>query len=157
MCLVIDTCCLARVFDPKNAEHDDFIPVLEWISTGKGKMIYGGTKYKTELQSAKKYLRFLTELEKKRRLVVLKDMEIDPIAESLKLEVPDTRFDDEHIVAIVIVSKCRIVCTTDKRAIPYIKRKGFYSKHGVRPPKIYSRKRHRNLCCDANIVGLAAS
>ena len=145
MYLVIDTCCLARVFDPKNAEHDDFEPVLEWISTGNGSMIYGGTKYKTELQGAKRYLRLITLLEKKGRVRVLSDKAIDTIAADLKLAVPEKRFDDEHLVAIVIVSRCRIVCTNDLKAIPYIKRKDFYSKHKIHPPKIYSRKEHHSL------------
>ena len=145
MHLVIDTCCIARVFDPKNAEHDDFEPVLEWISTGTGRMIYGGAKYKTELQGARRYLRLITVLEQKGRVLVLSDSEIDTIAADLKLEAPESRFDDEHLVAIVVVSGCRIVCTNDRKAIPYIKRRDFYSKRGAHPPKIYSRKRHRSL------------
>ena len=44
MCLVIDTCCLAIVFDGGNKKHVKFVPVLKWVTEGKGRMIYGGTK-----------------------------------------------------------------------------------------------------------------
>lgn len=45
MAIIIDANCLARVFDKTNIEHDEFVPVFDWIVNGKGKLIYGGSKY----------------------------------------------------------------------------------------------------------------
>ena len=44
MCIIVDTNCFAPVFDRKSEKHNQFAPVLEWIISGKGKLIYGGSK-----------------------------------------------------------------------------------------------------------------
>ena len=49
MCVIVDTNCLASVFERKSEKHPQFAPVLEWIIFGKGKLIYGGSKYIGEL------------------------------------------------------------------------------------------------------------
>jgi len=98
MCLVIDTCCLSAVFDGKNKKHASFVPVLKWIN-GKGRMIYGGTKYNDELGKAAKYLPYVAELSRKRQTVQIPNATVDPIAIALKLKFPEAAFDDEHIVA----------------------------------------------------------
>lgn len=155
MCLIIDTCCLAMVFDGGNKKHPNFIPVLNWIN-GKGLMIYGGTKYNEELGRAAKFLPYVAELSRKRRTVQIPNATVDPIAAALKVKVPDPKFDDEHIVALVIASRCGVVCTNDNVAISYLKRRDMFSDHaGVERPKIYSgHKRHVKLCCDKHIVGV---
>ena len=61
MCLVIDPGCIPKVFDPMNREHTRFIPVWKWINNGKGRMIYGGTKYLKELSHLSKYLPLIVE------------------------------------------------------------------------------------------------
>jgi hypothetical protein len=69
MCLVIDTCCLGLVFDGGIKDHAKFLPVFNWITTGKGCMIYGGTKYNTELGRATKILTIVTELSRQPSVV----------------------------------------------------------------------------------------
>jgi phage gp29-like protein len=59
MCLVIDACCFALVFESKTKNHAKFIAVLKWIEEGNGRMIYGGTKYNAELGRATKVLGLL--------------------------------------------------------------------------------------------------
>ncbi len=56
MCLVIDTCCLAIVFDGDNKKHDKFIPVLKWITEGRGRMIYGGQNMTLNLEELQRFL-----------------------------------------------------------------------------------------------------
>jgi hypothetical protein len=53
MCIIIDADTLGLVFNPETKEHKKFKPVLEWINNGKGKIVYGGTKYEKELINAK--------------------------------------------------------------------------------------------------------
>jgi hypothetical protein len=152
MCLIIDTCCLALVFDGKSKKHSKFIPVLKWIND-TGRMIYGGTKYNTELGKAAKFLPYVTELARKRRVVQIPTSKVDAIAAALKLQITDPDFDDEHLVALVILSRCRVVCTDDNIAISYLKRSDLFP-HGVSRPKIYrGHKSHDKLCCDQHVVG----
>jgi hypothetical protein len=154
MCLVIDANCFALVFNKSIDEHKKFIPVLNWITEGKGRMIYGGTKYNTELRTARWMLGIVSELSKKRRMIQVPDATVDPIATALKVKFPEAEFDDEHIVALVIASRCCVVCTKDNPAISYLKRLDVFSDYaGVERPKIYKgHKSHKDLCCDENIA-----
>lgn len=155
MCLVIDTCCLAIVFDGGNKKHVKFVPVLKWVTEGKGRMIYGGTKYDTELRRTVKILGIVGELRKARRAIHLDAAQVDPIATALKTKCPEPEFDDEHIVALVLASRCCVVCTDDNNAISYLKRVDLFSEYGVTRPSIYKgHKDHRKLCCDKHIVGI---
>jgi len=153
VCLVIDTCCLVKVFDPKNKEHYNFVPVWEWIHLGRGRMIYGGTKYLTELRQVTRILGLIGELSRKGRVKVLSRSAVDTIAQEIKAQVSHSEFNDEHLVAIVIVSRCHVVCTDDRKAMPYLKRKELYKDHGMKRPKIYQRRKtHERLCCDENVI-----
>jgi hypothetical protein len=152
MCLVIDACCLAKVFDGNNHEHSDFVPVLNWITIGKGRMIYGGTKYKTELAQASRFLRMVVNLERAGKTIRVPDDAVDEIASALKAKVTDPEFDDEHLVALVIVSRCLVVCTIDHIAMRYLKRKDMYSGYSVKKPRIYSSQRNANLCCEKHLI-----
>lgn len=154
MCLVIDTDCLANVFEEKAKNHQSFIPVLAWIRSGKGRMIYGGTKYNTELGRATKVLGIVSELSRQRRTVKLPNDVVDQIADGLKGQFPEPEFNDEHIVALVIASRCCVVCTNDNIAITYLKRIDVFPP-GMSRPKIYrGHKSHKKLCCDENIVAI---
>ncbi len=152
MCLVIDANCFGLVFGKK---HKEFAPVWNWIYEGRGRMIYGGTKYNKELKDWG-MLGLVSELSKKRKTVQIPTATVDPIAAALKAKFPEAQFDDEHIVALVIASHCRVVCTNDNPAISYLKRPDVFSDHqGVGCPKIFrGRKAHIKLCCDKHIVAV---
>jgi hypothetical protein len=152
MCLIIDTCCLAKVFDRTNHQHGDFAPVLEWITEGTGRIIYGGSKYKTELEKATRFLGIIAELKQKGRAIQVPQQSADAIAEKLRNQINDSNFDDEHLVALVIVSRCRVVCTNDNAAISYLKLPTCYSDYAVKRPKIYRSKRNGNLCRDKYVA-----
>ena len=148
MCLVIDANCFGLVFG-KNLK---FAPVWSWIYEGRGRMIYGGTKYNKEL-AAWGMLPLLKELSGGRRIVHIPNATVDAIAKALKLKFPEDIFDDEHIVALVIASRCRVVCTNDNPAIQYLKRLDVFADSGVERPKIFRGHRsHIDLCCNENIV-----
>jgi hypothetical protein len=116
-------------------------------------MVYGGTKYKTELSKLKGYLGVFAELARSGRLIEVSTAEVDARAAELKLLEPHAAFNDEHLLAIVAVSRCRVVCTNDKRADEYLRRRDLYPS-GVRRPKIYRQRNHDGLCCDDNIVAI---
>jgi|SRR5580692_392803 hypothetical protein len=156
MCLVIDTCCLSSVFEADAKRHAKFVPVLEWITEGRGRMIYGGTKYNTELRKISKVLGIVSELSKQRRTIQLPNATVDPIAAALKEKCPEAKFDDEHIVALVIASRCRVVCTDDNDAISYLKRNDLFTDYaGAARPSVYrGHKDHKKLCGPQFIVGM---
>jgi hypothetical protein len=153
MCLVIDVNVLCLVFGKK--KRAAFTPVREWIENGRGRMIYGGTKYNQELANWK-MLPMLKELNTARRTVHIPNATVDEIARALKIKFPEADFDDEHIAALVIASRCRVVCTNDKRAMPYLKcRELFAGYDGVERPKIFTGdRRHGKMCCDDHIVAV---
>jgi hypothetical protein len=156
MCLIIDTCCLTKVFDPKNQQHAPFAPVLHWITVGRGRMIYGGTKYNHELRQVRRIVPIIAELNRARRAISLPRQDVDDLALTAKNREPDSRFNDEHIVALVIASRCRLICTDDKQAIPYLKRKEFYQPYRLPKPKIYCYRSHKDQCSDTHVVPICA-
>ena len=155
MCLVIDTCCLAAVFDGENEHHQKFEPVLRWI-TSRGRMIYGGTKYNSELGRARKYLPYVAELSRQRKTIQIPTATVDLIAAQLKRKFDEASFNDEHIIALVIASRCGVVCTDDHDAISYLKREEIFKGYpGASRPQIFrGHKSHKKLCCNKNILGL---
>lgn len=156
MCLVIDTCCLSHVFNKKNQNHKEYLPVLRWITQGKGCLIYGGEKYSKELISAKSYLRIFAELRRQGRALKLEDAKVDEEAKLAEKRVNQKDFNDEHLVALVVVSGCRVVCTDDNAAKKYLRLASSFPK-GVKRPSIYNRHSHHKLCEQRNIVGVCKS
>jgi hypothetical protein len=156
MCLIIDTCCLATVFDGDSRQHAKFEPVLSWIQ-GKGRMIYGGTKYNTELGKASKYLAYVVELARSGRAIRIPDETVDTIAASLKVQVADPEFNDEHILTLVITSQCCVVCTQDKVAMAFLKRADLFPQGSGRPKIFSGHHSNRQLCCDKHVVGVCKS
>jgi len=153
MCLVIDANCFGSVFNQTSKRHKNFAPVWRWIYEGRGRMIYGGTKYNKELQDCK-MLGVVSELSKKRKTVHIANAIVDSIAAALKAKFPEPEFNDEHIVALVIASRCRVVCTDDKPAMTYLRRMDVFAHYdGIQRPKIFrGHKNHVKMCCDDHIV-----
>jgi hypothetical protein len=152
MCLVIDTCCLLTVFDAKNKRHAKFAPVMNWLNS-KGRLIYGGTKYNQELGRLSRILSLVVELSKRRKTVRMSNDVVDPIATELKVKFPEPEFNDEHIVALVIASRCCVVCTDDSVAISYLRRVDVFRDYEVKRPSIYrGHKSNKALCCDKHLV-----
>lgn len=155
MCLIIDTCSIASVFNKTNEQHNQFLPVLNWVED-KGYLIYGGSKYFQEVfQNMRKYAGIFAEYKKKGKTIHIDDKKVDALSQELKTKIPDTAFNDEHIMALVILSRCAVVCTGDKDAHPFLKRTEIFKEYDLSRPKIFAGgKKHASLCCDNHIVGL---
>lgn len=148
MCVIIDTNCLSYVFDRTSDRHADFEPVLKWILCGKGFIVYGGSKYLKELKKAGKYLNIFTMLRhKKKKLVILPTEEVDREENVIKQLITNPDFDDPHLVAMVRVSSCMIICSVDTRSVKFVTNSILYSK-GVKPPKYYTGLRNVKLLTD---------
>ena len=148
--------CIPSVFDQQCKEHSRFAPVLHWITFGRGRLIYGESKYKRELSKLPKYIPRIVELNRQGRLIELQGEAVDAAAMDAKAKVKSKKFNDEHIVGMVVVSGCRIVCTDDKESYPFLKRRDLYPK-GVKLPKIYNGRRHATLCCNQYLVSICRS
>ncbi|APC41039.1 type II toxin-antitoxin system VapC family toxin [Clostridium estertheticum] len=150
MCIIIDTNVFASVFNCSSAEHEDFKPVLDWITKGSGKAVIGGNTYRTELKKAKRYLKLFTLLASCNKIIHVDDAEVDQIEINLKKQLVHRDFDDPHLIALTIVSKTKLICSGDARAYKYIKDPNLYPKCFNRP-KIYKGKENKNLLIDENI------
>jgi len=151
MCIVIDVNTFGPVFLKSCEEHEEFEPVLDWIVSGKGKIVYGGSKYRKALERARRYLRIFLEFKKAGKVVEVDDERVNAQQEELENLIQHRNFDDPHIIAIVIVSGCRLVCSNDSRADQFIKMRNLYPNH-VQRPKIYRGKSNSDLLCDQNIA-----
>ncbi|WP_189629843.1 hypothetical protein [Roseivirga thermotolerans] len=149
--MIIDTNTFKSVFDVEAQDHDDFAPVYNWIIEGEGKIVFGGTKYKDELRCAYRYLKVFNQFARMRKVITVDDKEVDDYQVKLEEIEKHKDFDDPHLVSICYISKCRIICTNEKRAIPFLARKDFYPKNSPRP-KLYTSKRNSDLLCRKNMA-----
>lgn len=151
MCIVVDTNAISRVFNEQNSEHEEFKPVRDWILKKKGKLVYGGTKYLEELSKMGEYLKLFQLLGRINKTVVVDTEAVDEYQAEAEQMIQHKDFDDPHLVAILKVSGCKLVCSVDERAFPYLKHQLFF-KGKDNKPKIYSSSRNKDLLCDANIA-----
>ncbi|MDY0129370.1 MAG: hypothetical protein RBR63_04180 [Methanosarcina vacuolata] len=151
MCLIIDINVLSSVFSSKAQDHSEFEPIFNWILSGKGKIVYGGTQYHDELVKNGKYIGLFTILGNKGKVKTVPRDKVDKIQAKLEKDFPDPKFNDRHLASIVIASKCNLICTNDKESYPFLKNPLMYPK-GVSKPKIYRSIRNVDLIDDHNIV-----
>jgi len=151
MCIIVDACTFASVFDVQATDHAHFHPVLAWLVEGKGKLVYGGTRYRDELRRSPRYLHLFVQFQRAGKIVEIEDAQVDTIQQHLEAYVSNPDFDDAHLIGIVRVSGCLLICTNDKRAMPYLKRADLYPQ-GTTRPKIYSSHRNQRLLADVHIA-----
>lgn len=152
MCVIIDANVIGKVFNSRNSEHERFKPLSLWVTRGNGTVVYGGTKYIKELNKGQ-YLALFVELTKAGRAVNVDAQRVDDRARQIKAIVSNDDFDDEHIVALVGVSRCRLVCTDDVRSLPYLKQRRLYPT-GVKVPNIYRSPSDKKHCSTKLLVGV---
>lgn len=149
MCIIIDTNSLSCVFDKESDNHNDFEPVLNWIYNGKGKVIYGGSKYLDEIK--KKYLALFVQMRKAGKAIYINCDKVNEEEEVVNKMIKHPDYDDPHLVALLRISGCKLICSQDKRAYPYFRHSLFFSPSSKKP-KIYSSKRNARLLTDTNIA-----
>lgn len=151
MCIIIDTNALALVFQ----KHSDFMPILKWVYKRNGFIVYGGTKYIYELKKTR-YVRVFRLLKESHKAREVNRAKVDQREREIIKMTIGSDCDDQHIIAILNVSGCRILCSLDQRSYKYVKDKRFYSKREKRP-YIYRSIKNKSLLRDANIIQLQNS
>jgi hypothetical protein len=152
MCIVIDINTLALVFKPGSTSDAEFAPVQTWIRNGKGALVYGGSKYKRELKRAFRYLKLVRQLKDIHKAYEINETEVNRREAEIIEMTQNENCNDQHIIAILSVSRCLLCCSSDSRAYNFIKDGRFYPK-GMRP-RIYKSSRNMDLLCDKFIVQL---
>jgi hypothetical protein len=148
MCIIIDTNTLPSVFDKKSLNHHEFEPVYEWIWNGKGKVVYGGTKYVEEIG---KYMPIFNELRRAKKAVYINNLEVDKQEISASSKIQHKDFDDQHLVGLLLESKCKLICSLDQRAYPYFRSSIFFNPSSKKP-KIYNNKKNKKMLNDNNMA-----
>lgn len=139
MCIVLDINAFSSVFSPSSKDSKAFQPVRDWLLLGPGKLVYGGNKYKGELANVRKATKIVNILSAAGKTINLQsktDLINQREAELNNLRLKD--FDDAHLVALLDVSGCRVICTYDKRAHKFIKEPSLYKSN--KPPVIYGNE-----------------
>lgn len=98
MSIVIDANTLSLVFCP--TPNDDFGPIKEWVVQGAGRIVVGGTKYKEELRRVSQALRFVNELNKIGKVLIVSDHDVDRLEEGIK-KIVSPKCDDPHLIALI--------------------------------------------------------
>jgi hypothetical protein len=150
MCIIIDTNALASVFNNQNALYHEFEPVYNWIYNGKGKIVYGGSKYKEELAKTK-YMSVFLQFRIAGKAVAINDEHVNRETERVSEIIVNRLFNDQHLVGLALVSGCILICSQDRKSFSFLTNPIFYPPPKERP-RIYSGRRNRNLLDDQHIV-----
>ncbi len=151
MCIVIDKNTLANVFNKRDSKHFEFEPVYDWIINKRGKIIMGGSTYKKELRDSGSYLRLIRNLSTANKVFYSNDKEVDDYEEMIIEKINDPRCDDAHLIAILAISKCFLLCTNDMRSKKYLRNKEFYPPN-ARKTKFYTNQKSASILDDRNLV-----
>lgn len=150
MSIVVDPPAFVPMFKSSDSEYLKFSPVRDWVTKGPGKFVMGGTQYKTELLAVKSILSLLNELEKRGKIIRQSDSDVDADVLRVKAIEPAKDFDDPHIVALIRVSGCKLICIRDPRAHKFLRASYLYDSPRDRP-KLYTREKNVGLLCLLNI------
>jgi len=109
MCVILDTNrfseALGKARDPR------YVPLLEWVLSGRGLLVYGGTKYDTEIDGVQVARTFFAQRLRAGQAFLASKADVD--AEEAKIAAMPHDSDDEHILALARVTGARTVCTED--------------------------------------------
>ena len=151
MCIVVDPPSFIPMFKATDPCHADFKPILEWVTGGPAKFVFGGSQYQAELFAVRSVLPLLLEMEKRGKIVRASSAEVDAEVLVVRDLEPSADFDDPHLVAIVRLTGCRLVCLRDARAHRFVRSSSLYARPNARP-KLYTRAAHHRLLCQDNLA-----
>jgi predicted nucleic acid-binding protein len=136
MCLIVDANRAHVVFNDPTS--DPAVPIWDWIKKD-GILVYGG-KLADELGKNSEARRLLAELVRRGSALLYSPEQL--MTEVHRLEEGDLcRSDDEHVIALALVSGARVLFTDDQDLMD-----DFRDRSIVTPPgRIYRRGEHAHL------------
>ena len=152
MCIIVDSCALPKVFRSSDKEHKKFQAVCDWIVHGEGTLVYGGSKFIDELTLDHRwFVRFLRLLQDQGKATCADKRKVDARQAKVQAMVTDPDFDDPHLIALVGVTGCKLVATSDKRAEKFLLDRSLYPK-GINTPSIFKdSSKHTSLLTTQNV------
>jgi len=120
-------------------------------------MVVGGSTYFKKLEKLNKIRKLYLALRKAGKVIIVTpENKINTLEDKLSGELQHKDFDDPHIVALLIISGCRVICSNDARAYPFFQKKEWYPK-GRKTPKIYCDKsysKYSEILCNENLADI---
>lgn len=144
MTIVVDVNSFPCVFDPANELHAEFSPVGEWIHRREGFLLYGGKTFKDELIKSHHRARLVRLMKDAGMAIEIREDLVDAAEAKVKTALAETTCDDPHVIALLMVSRCPLLCSQDKRSFPFVKDKSNYPK-GTPKVRIYTGIRNIKL------------
>lgn len=151
MCVVADPPTFIPMFKSADPEHQKFKPVIDWVMAGPGKFVMGGSKYNEELRAIRSILSHLSELEKMGKIIRKPEADVDEEESLVKVIEPDRDFDDPHLVALIRLTGCRLICVRDPRSHKFLLATYLYRSSKDRPKLYTGAKRNSTLLITKNI------
>jgi len=140
MCIIVDTNVASKVF--ATPPCDAYRPIIDWISNGGGKLVYGGQLAK-ELTRMGKVAKLLVEWKRAGKAHQARDEEIER-QENWASRSGLCCSDDLHTIGLARVTGARVLCTEDIKLIT-----DFHNHRLVSKPrgKVYRFTKNKgNLC-----------
>ena len=113
MCAILDSNVKGELTAPSDEAGAAF---YEWLVSGQGKVVVGGTKMRTELyvRPVERDSRLIAELRRAGAIIETDDAEVDAEEEELRRRGA-CRSDDQHIIAVARLSGARLLYSNDPR------------------------------------------
>ena len=109
MCAIMDNNVRDQVFGDDRPDAGEFF--YEWLQKRGGRLVVGGELLR-ELGGYSKFIQWLYEVRRTGRTRIIPDHEVDAETNDLKAR-HICRSDDQHILALAIVSGVRLLFTND--------------------------------------------
>ena len=108
MCIIIDASCASGAFGEPSP---DSRPVIDWISSGSGVLVYGGMLAQ-ELLRLDKAKRWLVEARRQGRARLIESDRIERERQQLAAQ-SKLKSNDSHVLALARASGARLLYTAD--------------------------------------------
>jgi hypothetical protein len=139
MCLILDNDVCHKAIAPK--DHSEALPVLNWLWSEKGHLVYGG-KNRSELSEHAKVHKLLEVLWQAGRAERIDDGAVD--RETLVVKADCTlKSDDPHVLALARLSGARTLWTNDGPLMDDFRDSTIISPRG----SVYTKADHTDLLC----------
>lgn len=154
MCMIIDANTISSVFSGSNNKHAFFSPLLRWFLYGRAKICLGGKLRTVEQKKLIAYQSLFKELSRFNKVHTFDDSLVNEKEHEITMIESDPDFDDPHIIALIIVSGAKVLCSDDSRSFRFVRKIKEYDSRSVKP-KIYTSIRNHyppiRILCDNNI------
>lgn len=163
MCILVDANLFSTITNSRSSDYSEYLPVLQWVENDRGKFVHGGSHYEKEIRKHHLFRQLLFQMEHKGKTILVSKTYVDETERYLVANYVGKDFDDHHILAILLVSNCILVCTKDSGLRKLMKtcylplslkaiRKNCKHLGKLKRPRIYRTSKNIGLLCDRYIV-----